>query len=147
MMLLTHQFSFDSAHFLSKYHGKCEHLHGHTYKLWVTVEGDIEENGLILDFGFLKKIVKERVLDKLDHRSLNDFFENPTSEIVCKWIWDELVNLPTILKSEAESPNMPDELKRLFKEDAWEKEINEKVKLYEVKLSETEKTFVTYRGD
>jgi len=50
-MLVTKDFNFDAAHFLTKYHGKCEHLHGHTYKLRVTVEGRVQENGLVLDFG------------------------------------------------------------------------------------------------
>ena len=146
-MLLTREFNFEAAHFLTKYHGKCEHLHGHSYRLWVTVEGKVQENGMILDFGFLKKIVKERVIDKFDHRCLNDFFENPTSEVVAQWIWNELKDLPALLKAEAEDVNMPEEIKRLFKEEGWEKEVNQQVRLYEVKLSETEKTFVTYRGE
>lgn len=145
-MLLTKEYKFEAAHFLTKYHGKCEHLHGHSYKLWITVEGEIQENGMVLDFGFISKIVKEKVIKKFDHRLLNDFFENPTSEIVCKWIWDELVNFPELLKAEADDPNMPEELKRLIVGEDFVKEVNEKIRLYEVKLSETATSFVTYRG-
>ena len=75
-MLVSKDFSFDAAHFLTQYHGKCEHLHGHTYKLRVTVEGKVQSNGLVIDFGILKKIVKEQILDKYDHRCFNDFFDN-----------------------------------------------------------------------
>jgi 6-pyruvoyltetrahydropterin/6-carboxytetrahydropterin synthase len=146
MIQLTREFKFDAAHFLTKYHGKCEHLHGHTYRLWVTIEGETQENGMLLDHGFLKKIVKEQIINKFDHRCLNDTFENPTAEIIVKYIWDELVNLPELLKTEANDPNMPDELKRLFKEEGYVKEINEKVRLVELKLAETDKTYVVYRG-
>lgn len=91
-MLVSKEFTFDAAHFLTKYHGKCENLHGHTYKLRVTVEGEVQEDGMVIDFLILKKIVKEKILDKFDHHSLNDFFENPSAEIVAKFIWDELVS-------------------------------------------------------
>ena len=56
---VTKQFDFEAAHFLTKYHGKCERLHGHSYKLFVTVEGPLQENGMVIDFVILKKIVKE----------------------------------------------------------------------------------------
>ncbi len=145
-MLLSRDFTFDAAHFLTRYHGKCEHLHGHTYKLRVTVEGGIQENGLVLDFGILKKIVKEKILDKYDHRSLNDFFENPTAELVLKKIWEELVDLPELLKKEGEDPNLPEDIRRLLKEGG-EKEVNQKVRLYELTLWETPDSFVTTRGE
>lgn len=144
-MLVSKEFTFDSAHFLTKYHGKCEYLHGHTYRLRVTVEGEIQENGLVIDFVILKKLVKEKVVDKFDHRSLNDFFENPTAEIVAQFIWNELKNLPELLKMEIENPNLPDEIKRLLKEDG-KKEISENVRLYEVSLWETADSFVTIRA-
>lgn len=144
-MLVSKDFTFDSAHFLTKYHGKCEHLHGHTYKLRVTVEGEVQENGLVIDFVILKKLVKEKIIDKFDHRSLNDFFENPTAEIVAQFVWDELKNLPELLKAEIENPNLPDEIKRLLKEEG-RKEISENVRLSEVSLWETADSFVTIRA-
>lgn len=145
-MLLSKDFTFDAAHFLTHYHGKCEYLHGHTYRLRVTVEGSIQANGLILDFGILKNIVKDRILLRFDHRSLNDTFENPTVENVCKWIWEELVDLPALLTAEMENPNLPDEIKRLLTEEG-RKEVNKAVNLYELVLWETPDSFVTYRGD
>ncbi len=143
-MLISKDFTFDAAHFLTRYHGKCEHLHGHTYKLRVTVEGKVQENGLVLDFGILKKIVKEQVLNKYDHRSLNDFFENPSAEVVAQAIWDELKDLPTLLKAEADDPNLPDEIKRLLNGEGA-KEVSDHVRLYEVVLWETPDSFVTIR--
>lgn len=153
-MLVSKEFTFDAAHHLTKYHGKCEHVHGHTYRLQVTVEGEVQENGLVIDFVILKKIVKDKVLAKYDHRDLNEYFENPTAEVVLKAIWDELVDLPSLLKAELENPNMPDDIKRLLKgspegvaEGAFKKEINEKVRLHELRLWETPTSYVTYRGE
>jgi 6-pyruvoyltetrahydropterin/6-carboxytetrahydropterin synthase len=90
-MFLSKDFTFDSAHFLTKYHGKCENLHGHTYKLRVTVEGPVGEEGMVMDFKELKAVVKEKVLDRYDHQNLNDFFENPSAELVAMKIWEDLV--------------------------------------------------------
>jgi len=90
-MFLSKDFTFDSAHFLTKYHGKCENLHGHTYKLRVTVEGPVGEEGMVMDFKELKAVVKERVIDRYDHQNLNDFFENPSAEWMAKKIWEDLV--------------------------------------------------------
>lgn len=97
-MFLSKDFTFDSAHFLTKYHGKCENLHGHTYKLRVTVEGPVGEDGMVMDFKDLKAVVKEKVIERYDHQNLNDFFENPSAELVVMKIWEDLApNLPVKL--------------------------------------------------
>ena len=70
---LTKEFKFETAHALMGYDGLCKHIHGHSYELLVTVIGKpIEEDnnpklGMVMDFGDLKKIVKEEVVDKMDH--------------------------------------------------------------------------------
>lgn len=70
---LTKEFKFETAHALMGYDGLCKHIHGHSYELLVTVIGiPIEEAnhpklGMVMDFGDLKKIVKEEVVDKMDH--------------------------------------------------------------------------------
>ncbi len=89
-MLLTKIFTFDAAHFLTHYHGKCEAVHGHTYRLEITVEGPVGQDGLVMDFAELKALVKEKVLSKLDHSHLNDHFENPSAELVAVWVWDQV---------------------------------------------------------
>lgn len=89
-MFVSKEFTFDAAHFLTKYHGKCENLHGHTYRLRVTVEGPVGEEGMVVDFKVLKSLVKEKVIDKYDHQSLNDFFENPSAELIAVQIWNDL---------------------------------------------------------
>lgn len=63
-------FYFDSGHRLSNYQGKCFALHGHTYKLEVFVEGPINQEGMVVDFGDLKKIVNEKIVKKFDHKTI-----------------------------------------------------------------------------
>ena len=89
-MLLSKDFTFDAAHNLINYHGKCERLHGHTYKLRVIVEGTPDSEGLIIDFIELKAVVKERVISRLDHSYINEIISQPSAENIALWIWDEL---------------------------------------------------------
>lgn len=70
---ITKEFKFETAHALMGYDGLCKHIHGHSYELLVTVIGlPIEDEsspklGMVMDFGDLKKIVKEEVVEKMDH--------------------------------------------------------------------------------
>ena len=89
-MLLSKDFTFDAAHNLINYHGKCERLHGHTYKLRVIVEGTPDSEGMIIDFIELKAVVKERVISRLDHSYINEIISQPSAENIALWIWDEL---------------------------------------------------------
>lgn len=90
-MICLKEFEFDAAHFLPKYNGKCEKLHGHTYKLVVRVEGSPDAEGMVLDFLKLKKTVQELVLSKLDHSCLNDLLPQPSAENIAIWVWQQLV--------------------------------------------------------
>ena len=92
-MRVTKRFSFEAAHHLPDYPGKCARPHGHGYRLEVTVEGAIRDDGLVFDFYDLKRIVRERVIDKLDHRDLNEMMEVPSAENIAVWIWNELSDL------------------------------------------------------
>ncbi len=85
---------FSAAHRLREYKGKCEELHGHNWKVEVSVEGrSLNPTGMVLDFKELKDKLKN-VLQKLDHRYLNEVapFDkiNPTSENVACYIYGEL---------------------------------------------------------
>ena len=89
-MLLSKDFKFDAAHNLIHYHGKCEKLHGHTYRLRVVLEGEPDAEGMIIDFLELKRIVNEQVISRLDHAYLNDIMPQPSAENIALWIWREL---------------------------------------------------------
>jgi 6-pyruvoyltetrahydropterin/6-carboxytetrahydropterin synthase len=80
---------FDAAHSLPGYQGKCVNLHGHTYQVEVVVEGEMGEDGFVMDFYKLKKLIAG-ALDDLDHSYLNDILPNPTAETIAQWISDRL---------------------------------------------------------
>ena len=67
MFKISKEFSFDMAHLLDGHDGKCQNLHGHTYKLQVEISGDLYESGakkaMVIDFSDLKSIVKKTILD------------------------------------------------------------------------------------
>jgi len=70
---LTKEFSFESAHALDGYDGLCREIHGHSYRLFVTIKGepscddDNPKLGMVMDFGDLKRIVNSEIVDRLDH--------------------------------------------------------------------------------
>lgn len=73
---ITKQFNFETGHALYGYDGKCKNVHGHSYKLSVTVSGKPIMDathvkfGMVIDFGDLKKIVKEEIVDQFDHATV-----------------------------------------------------------------------------
>ena len=95
MITVTKIFKFDAAHLLPDYVGKCKNLHGHSWRLDVEVEGMADAvlyPTMVLDFGDLKKIVNEAVIDKLDHQYINDVVPGPpTAENMVGWIAYQLL--------------------------------------------------------
>ncbi len=134
MVYVTRRETFNAAHRLYnpdysdeenlKVFGKCSNpnWHGHNYVLEVVVKGEIDEStGFVINQNDLKKIIREKVIDKMDHKNLNvetDFMKGviPTSENIVIAIWGQLIN----------------EIKQ--------------GKLYSVKLYETENNYFEYRG-
>jgi 6-pyruvoyltetrahydropterin/6-carboxytetrahydropterin synthase len=93
-VLIRKQFAFEAAHVLPHQAGKCARLHGHSYRLDVSVDGPLQTsgpaNGMIVDFDELSQSVRGVVIDALDHQYLNDLIENPTCERIVLWIWRRL---------------------------------------------------------
>jgi len=91
----------DCAHLLPG-HAKCGQLHGHTYKVEVVIEGSKGENGFVMDFFQLKKILGS-VIEDLDHNNLNDLLPNPTAEniaeLLCRRLRHSLEGLQVSLVS------------------------------------------------
>ena len=81
---LTKQFSFEAAHAIEGYDGPCCEIHGHSYKLFVTIKGEPESDerspkfGMVMDFGELKRIVNEQVVNPFERMVMLDF--QPTTE-------------------------------------------------------------------
>lgn len=136
MIYLTRKFHFSASHRIFnpslsdeenyKLYGKCSNPngHGHNYILEVTVAGDINSNtGYVVDINVIKKITEKEIIEIVDHKNLNldvGFMSGiiPTTENILSQFWKVLVN----------------------------KINSDKVKLYSLKLYETENNFAEYRG-
>lgn len=94
MFEITVEYSFAAGHALRGYRGKCENIHGHNYKLEVTLGGNkLNSIGLLMDFVDLKAVIKE-IVKRVDHQFLNDLppFDrlNPSAENMAKYFFDEI---------------------------------------------------------
>ena len=89
--------SFAAGHALRGYRGKCENVHGHNYKVRVTLEGSsLNRIGLLVDFKDLKEAI-QTTIQKLDHKFLNDIppfdVDNPSAENLAKYFHEEVQRL------------------------------------------------------
>lgn len=126
---VTKRATFEAAHHLENYDGKCSFTHGHSYKLEVTFVGGVNlqnaksynyaTEAMVCDFSCLKKLIKDVVVDKYDHKDLNMFFDQPTAEVMAIEIFD-------VLKRNIGKSNYS---------------------VYSVKLWETEDSYAEYRGE
>ncbi|MBU0791701.1 MAG: 6-carboxytetrahydropterin synthase QueD [Gammaproteobacteria bacterium] len=93
IVYVTKVFEFHAAHWLKSHQGVCSRLHGHSYKLEVTCKGELNEEGMVVDFSELKEVVEKLIISQLDHECLNDIlqFENdPTAERLAVFIFNTL---------------------------------------------------------
>jgi len=90
--LVSKEFTFDAAHHLFHYEGKCKSLHGHTYHLQIAVSGFLDDKGMTYDFGDIKAIYKDYLEPHLDHRYLNETlpYMNTTAENMVYWIFQTM---------------------------------------------------------
>ncbi len=95
---------FSAAHAIPG-HEKCGKLHGHNFRVEVEIEGEVKENGMVMDFYNLKRVLKD-VLEDFDHTVLNEIIDVPTSENICIEIVKRLkkrgVNVVRVRVSESE---------------------------------------------
>jgi len=104
-MQVFKQFTFDSAHYLPNVPDghKCKETHGHTYRLIVYLEGELEKNlGWVMDFADMQKVI-DPIIKSIDHKMLNNIsgLENPTCEILAVWIWEKIKpQIPLLTKIE-----------------------------------------------
>ncbi|KKM54232.1 hypothetical protein LCGC14_1553620 [marine sediment metagenome] len=80
--------TFEAAHrlpFMPEEH-KCRQFHGHTYRLTVTIRGEVGDDGIIYDFADLEEAMRIAVVDECDHNDLNSFLPNPTGESLVIWM-------------------------------------------------------------
>jgi len=129
----------EMAHALHGYDGLCKNIHGHSYRLWVTIIGEVlqekenAKNGMVLDFSLLKKIVKPEIVDKYDH-SLVLNANSPHADIDLA-AFEKVFLLPYQPTSE----NLVYDFAMTI-----QKKLPENIKLYKVVLSETATSFAEW---
>ena len=91
-VLVSKEFTFDAAHHLHCYEGKCKNLHGHTYKVVLGISGFVNNIGIVIDFKDIKELWKNDIEIHLDHRYLNETLPkmNTSAENMVVWIYEKL---------------------------------------------------------
>ncbi|MGL3000851.1 6-pyruvoyl trahydropterin synthase family protein [Flavobacterium sp. RSSB_23] len=139
---ITKKFSFETGHALYGYDGKCKNVHGHSYKLSVTVIGSPITNrsnvklGMVIDFTDLKKIVKEEVVDQFDHATV---FNQTTPHIELAKELKDRGHHVILVDYQPTSENMIVDFAARIKS-----RLPEGINLFSLKLQETESSFAEW---
>ena len=139
---ITKQFSFETGHALYGYDGKCKNVHGHSYKLSVTVIGQpISDNsnvklGMVIDFSDLKKIVKEEIVDAFDHATV---FNKNTPHVELATELKNRGHHIILVNYQPTSENMVIDFAQKIKN-----RLPDDIKLYSLKLQETDTSFAEW---
>ena len=139
---ITKLFSFETGHALYGYDGKCKNVHGHSYKLSVTVIGrPISDTthikqGMVIDFGDLKKIVKAEIVDIFDHATV--FNKNTPHVELAKELKDRGHNVLLVDYQPTSEMMVIDFAKKI------KKHLPEHIALHSLKLQETETSFAEW---
>jgi 6-pyruvoyltetrahydropterin/6-carboxytetrahydropterin synthase len=139
---ITKQFSFETGHALYGYDGKCRNVHGHSYKLYVTVIGTpISDNtnvkfGMVIDFSDLKAIVKNKIVDVFDHATV--FNKNTPHVELAKELEDRGHNV-LLVDYQPTSEMMVIDFAKVIK-----KELPPHIKLHSLKLQETDSSYAQW---
>lgn len=139
---ITKQFSFETGHALYGYDGKCKNVHGHSYKLSVTVIGEpIQDNnnvkyGMVIDFSDLKKIVKTEIVDVFDHATV--FNKNTPHVELAKELGDRGHNVLLVDYQPTSEMMVIDFAQKIIKY------LPENIKLHSLRLQETETSFAEW---
>ncbi len=139
---ITKQFSFETGHALYGYDGKCKNVHGHSYKLSVTVIGKPISNnsnvkfGMVIDFSDLKKIVKEEVVDAFDHATV---FNKNTPHVELAAELESRGHHVILVDYQPTSENMVTDFAQKIKS-----RLPDDIKLHSLKLQETDTSFAEW---
>lgn len=143
---ITKQFTFETGHALYGYDGKCKNVHGHSYKLSVTVIGSpITDSsnvkfGMVIDFGDLKKIVKEDIVDIFDHATV---FNKNTPHVELAHELEQRGHHVILVDYQPTSENMVIDFAEKIK-----RRLPNNIQLHSLRLQETETSFAEwYQSD
>lgn len=115
-VLVSKEFTFDAAHHLHAYEGKCKNLHGHTYKVVFGLSGYVDDCGLMIDFGDIKDIWKSEIEIHLDHKYLNESLPlmNTTAENIVVWIYEKMATILATAEKQWQYKGVRVEFVRLY---------------------------------
>lgn len=142
LVRITKQFSFETGHALYGYDGKCRNVHGHSYKLRVTVIGEpiSDKNhvkyGMVIDFSDLKKIVKEKIVDVFDHATV---FNKNTPHIELARELQDRDHSVILVDYQPTSENMIQDFAQIIKA-----ELPAHIQLFSLRLQETASSFAEW---
>jgi len=119
-MKIAKEFRWEMGHRLPEHFGKCKNIHGHSYKMIVELEGDVEESGMVMDYYDLKKIV-EPIVEKLDHafmvykgdKEIISFLEKMKSKMVVVELQSTIENICKYFLDEIKKISFPKNVKRV----------------------------------
>lgn len=139
---ITKQFNFETGHALYGYDGKCKNVHGHSYKLSVTVIGEpISDNtqvkyGMVIDFSDLKKIVKDEIVDVFDHATV--FNKNTPHVELAKELKDRGHHVILVDYQPTSEMMVIDFAEKI------QKHLPKNINLFSLRLQETESSFAEW---
>ncbi|MBN2728336.1 MAG: 6-carboxytetrahydropterin synthase [Bacteroidales bacterium] len=137
---LSKEFSFEMAHALKDYDGKCRHIHGHSFKLVVTVIGEpindesSPKNGMVIDYGDLKKIVNRLIVDEYDHALVL-----PEKSELLKKLEGSVETKTIVVPFQPTSENM-----LIYFAEILQKELPKTLKLHSIRLHETATSYAEW---
>lgn len=141
---LTKEFSFEAAHALGGYDGPCREIHGHSYRLFVTIKGEPStdptnpKQGMVMDFGVLKKIVSEEIISRFDHALV---LRSTADEALRKLLAEQFDNL-VVVDYQPTCENMLDDFSRRISA-----RLPEGVELHSLRLHETATSYAEWYAE
>ena len=137
---ITKQFSFEMAHALRNYDGLCRNIHGHSYKMDITLAGqplhdESPKNGMVMDFGDLKRLVNEEIISLLDHALVLNAKTDAQLVEALKQNYEKIV----IVDFQPTTENLLN-----FIADKLKAKLSERVKLTRIRLRETDTSYADW---
>jgi 6-pyruvoyltetrahydropterin/6-carboxytetrahydropterin synthase len=141
ILRLSRVFSFDMAHVLLNYHGKCKNIHGHTYKLEVTVKGvpcndeTSPQKGMLIDFSDFKKLIENEIISVWDHALMIHQDSDPILLAALKNNYEKIIFTPFQPTTENMICELATTIKKILPAD---------LQLFSLRLYETEKSYAEW---
>lgn len=138
---ITKEFDFEMAHALWDYDGACSNIHGHSYKLFVTLRGEVLEkekhpkNGMVADFGDIKTLVKNEIIEEFDH----SLVISNKADLNCIHATKQMFNRTKVVDFQPTCENL-----LLYFAKTLKQKIPKNLSLFSLRLNETQTSFAEW---